>query len=91
MRRRSLRAQCDAALAGYCYCTRCQRRTGTASSAQARIDGRSFRLVKGAHLVKCWRRPDGGFEKCVWGDPEQLLGNVERVTTYREPGTLENV
>lgn len=27
----------------------------------------------------------------VWGDPEQLLGNVERVTTYREPGTLENV
>ena len=25
--------------AGYCHCTRCQRRTGTGSSVQARIDG----------------------------------------------------
>ena len=50
--------------AGYCHCTRCQRRTGTASSAQARIDGRTFRLLQGEHLVKAWRHPDGGFEKC---------------------------
>jgi hypothetical protein len=50
--------------AGYCHCTRCQRRTGTGSSAQARIDGRTFRLIKGAELVKGWRHPDGGFEKC---------------------------
>jgi hypothetical protein len=51
-------------IAGYCHCTRCQRRTGTSSSAQARIDGRSFRLVSGAEHVKAWRHPDGGFEKC---------------------------
>ena len=50
--------------AGYCHCTRCQRRTGTASSAQARVDGHTFRLVSGEDLVKCWRHPDGGFEKC---------------------------
>ncbi|MDQ6841427.1 MAG: GFA family protein [Actinomycetota bacterium] len=50
--------------AGYCHCTRCQRRTGTGSSAQARIDGRSFRLLRGEELVKAWRHPDGGFEKC---------------------------
>jgi hypothetical protein len=50
--------------AGYCHCTRCQRRTGTAASAQARIDGRTFRLVQGAELVQAWRHPDGGFEKC---------------------------
>jgi hypothetical protein len=50
--------------AGYCHCTRCQRRTGTASSAQARIDGRTLRLLAGEDLVKCWRHPDGGFEKC---------------------------
>jgi hypothetical protein len=50
--------------AGYCHCTRCQRRTGTASSAQARIDGRTFRLLAGAELVAAWRHPDGGFEKC---------------------------
>jgi hypothetical protein len=49
--------------AGYCHCTRCQRRTGTAASAQARIDARTFRLLKGEDLVKGWR-PDGGFEKC---------------------------
>jgi hypothetical protein len=50
--------------AGYCHCTRCQRRTGTASSAQARIDGRTFRLLSGEDLVRAWRHPEGGFEKC---------------------------
>jgi hypothetical protein len=50
--------------AGYCHCTRCQTRTGTAASAQARIDERTFRLVRGHELVKAWRHPDGGFEKC---------------------------
>ena len=49
--------------AGYCHCTRCQRRTGNASSAQARIDGRSFRLLSGGEAVKAWRHPEGGFEK----------------------------
>jgi hypothetical protein len=49
--------------AGYCHCTRCQRRTGNASSAQARIDGRSFRLLSGKETVKTWRHPEGGFEK----------------------------
>jgi hypothetical protein len=51
-------------LAGYCHCTRCQKRTGTASSVQARIDARSFRLLEGEELVTGWRHPDGGFEKC---------------------------
>ena len=54
----------SAVAAGYCHCTRCQRRTGTASSAQARIDGATFRLLSGADLVQGWRHPDGGFEKC---------------------------
>jgi hypothetical protein len=49
--------------ASYCHCTRCQGRTGTASSAQAQIDGRTFRLLSGDDLVKGWRHPDGGFEK----------------------------
>jgi hypothetical protein len=50
--------------AGYCHCTRCQRRTGTAASAQARIDGRTFRLTAGEDALAAWRHPDGGFEKC---------------------------
>ena len=49
--------------ATYCHCTRCQKRTGTASSAQAWVDGAGFELVEGAELVKTWRHPDGGFEK----------------------------
>jgi hypothetical protein len=50
--------------AGYCHCTRCQRRTGTSSSANARVDGSAFRILEGRELVKGWRHPDGGFEKC---------------------------
>jgi hypothetical protein len=55
-------------MAGYCHCTRCQRRTGTAASAQARIDGDSFRLLSGADRVRGWKPPDAGFEKCFCGD-----------------------
>lgn len=54
--------------AGYCHCTRCQKRTGNAVSAQAWIDGSAFRLVQGEELVKAWRHPDGGFEKCFCGE-----------------------
>lgn len=50
--------------AGYCHCTRCQGRTGGGSSVQARIDGRTFSLVQGEELVRAWRHPAGGFEKC---------------------------
>ncbi|HEX8053576.1 MAG TPA: GFA family protein [Thermoleophilaceae bacterium] len=50
--------------AGYCHCTRCQRRTGTAASPQARIDARTFRLLQGEELVGGWDPGDGGFEKC---------------------------
>jgi hypothetical protein len=57
-----------AAAAGYCHCTRCQKRTGGGSSLQARIDGRTFRLLSGEELVGCWRPPDGGFDKCFCRD-----------------------
>jgi hypothetical protein len=50
--------------AGYCHCTRCQKRTGGASSAQAQIDGRTFRLTRGEDLVGGWLPPGGGYEKC---------------------------
>ena len=57
-----------ARIGGYCHCTRCQRRTGTASSAQVRIDGRTLRMLQGEDLVKAWRHPEGGFEKCFCRD-----------------------
>jgi hypothetical protein len=53
-----------AKLAGYCHCTRCQKRTGVAASAQARIDGLSVRMLAGEELISGWRHPDGGAEKC---------------------------
>jgi hypothetical protein len=52
-----------ATAATYCHCTRCQRRTGTAASAQAKVDGAGFEITEGEELVKAWRHPDGGFEK----------------------------
>jgi hypothetical protein len=52
-----------AGAAGYCHCTRCQRRTGTAASAQARIDGSTFRILQGEALIQAWRHQDGGMEK----------------------------
>jgi hypothetical protein len=48
--------------ANYCHCTRCQRRTGTAASAQARVAPGAFRLVSGEDLLRGYT-PEGGFEK----------------------------
>jgi hypothetical protein len=45
--------------ASYCHCTRCQRRTGTAASAQALIEPGSLRIVKGEDVVRAFRPPDG--------------------------------
>ena len=49
--------------AGYCHCTRCQRRTGTAASAQARLAPGSFRLLAGEELVREYA-PEDGWPKC---------------------------
>ena len=47
--------------AGYCHCTRCQRRTGTAASPQARIPPGALRVTSGQELVKAYAPGDGGF------------------------------
>jgi hypothetical protein len=48
---------------GYCHCTRCQRRSGTAASAQARLSPGSFRITQGEELVREYAPPEG-FLKC---------------------------
>ncbi len=45
--------------AGYCHCTRCQRRTGTGSSAGARVRHGALRVVAGRDHVTTWTPPDG--------------------------------
>ena len=53
--------------AGYCHCTRCQRRTGTAASPSARPEPGAFKIVAGEDRLRSWA-PDGGFEKWFCGD-----------------------
>jgi hypothetical protein len=43
----------------YCHCTRCQRRTGTAASASARIAPGSLRILSGEELIRVYDPPDG--------------------------------
>jgi len=45
--------------ASYCHCTRCQRRTGTAASAQARLAPGSLRITAGEELVRSYDPADG--------------------------------
>jgi hypothetical protein len=46
----------------YCHCTRCQRRTGTAASAQARVAPGSLAITQGEELVRAYE-PEDGFAK----------------------------
>ncbi|MBV8081255.1 MAG: GFA family protein [Actinobacteria bacterium] len=45
--------------ANWCHCTRCQRRTGGAASAQGRIAPGSLRVLQGEELLRAYRPPDG--------------------------------
>jgi hypothetical protein len=81
--------------AGYCHCTRCQRRTGTAAAPSARIVPGSLRVVQGEQLIRCWE-PGDGWAKCfcsecggaLWSrspdDPELL--SVRMGTFDGDPG-----
>ncbi len=52
--------------AGYCHCSRCQRRSGTAASVNAQLAPGSFRYLHGEELVRI-HRPDDGFDKAFCG------------------------
>jgi hypothetical protein len=83
--------------ASYCHCTRCQRRTGTAASAQGRVAPGSFRILSGEELVRAWE-PDDGFAKCfcsvcgsaLWsrrpGDGDTEAASVRLGAFDRDPG-----
>ena len=47
---------------GYCHCTRCQRRTGTAASPGARIAPGSLRVLSGEEHIRAYE-PEEGFAK----------------------------
>lgn len=64
--------------AGYCHCTRCQRRTGTAASVQTRLAPGSLRVLSGEDLLRAYEPPEGfakvfcsGCGSSLWSrDPE---------------------
>jgi hypothetical protein len=60
----AVRYEVDAPLeqAGYCHCTRCQRRTGGSASISARVQTGSFRIGRGVDLVEVFG-PEEGFAK----------------------------
>jgi hypothetical protein len=49
--------------ASYCHCTRCQRRTGTAASASARIAPGSLHVLAGEERIRAYDPGGGGFLK----------------------------
>jgi hypothetical protein len=53
--------------ANYCHCTRCQRRTGTAASANALVAATGYRITAGEDLIKTYR-PEDGAPKAFCGD-----------------------
>jgi hypothetical protein len=54
-------------LASYCHCRRCQRRSGSACSANAHPAPDTFRIVSGGDRLRVWSPNEGG-EKWFCGD-----------------------
>ncbi len=51
----------------YCHCTRCQRRTGSAAQASAKLAPGSLHLTAGEEHLRAWA-PGGGYEKVFCGE-----------------------
>jgi hypothetical protein len=45
--------------AAYCHCTRCQKRTGTAAQASAKVAPGSVTVLEGEGLLRDWAPPGG--------------------------------
>ena len=89
----AVRFEIDEALlgAGYCHCTRCQRRTGTAAAASARLAPGSIRITAGEQALRAWA-PEGGFEKLFCGECGSALWAADPDTgdaTFVRLGAIE--
>lgn len=49
--------------ANLCHCTRCQKHSGAAASAQGRVPRDGFELLAGAERLVVYRPPGGGMAK----------------------------
>ncbi len=75
--------------ASYCHCHRCQRRTDTAASANARVAPEHFRITAGEEHVSTWT-PETGFPKsfCSLCGSALFSGGDDRPVGVRM-GTLD--
>jgi hypothetical protein len=65
--------------AGYCHCTRCQRRSGTTSTLNARVAPEGFEILGGAESIRTWTPPDGQPKSfCVNCGGHLFSGDPER-------------
>jgi hypothetical protein len=81
--------------AGYCHCTRCQRRTGSAAAVSALVAPGSLRITAGEELLASFD-PPGGWSKvfcsacggALWAqDPADLDTIAVRMGTFDgDPG-----
>ncbi len=55
------------AAANYCHCKRCQRRSGTAASANAFTPRANLRILSGRGSLRAWK-PENGRAKCFCGE-----------------------
>jgi hypothetical protein len=69
--------------AAYCHCTRCQKRTGTATQASARVVPGSVTVLEGEDRLRDWA-PPGGLAKTFCEECGSHL-------FAREPGSGEIV
>ena len=79
--------------ASYCHCTRCQRRSGTAASANARIVPGSLKVTAGAELLKAFQPPDGSAKvfcsncgSALWPEREGEPAGVRLGALDDDPG-----
>ena len=53
--------------AGYCHCTRCQRRSGALWSLNAMVPRQGYEIVRGEDRVRVWE-PEDGLPKAFCSD-----------------------
>jgi hypothetical protein len=72
--------------AAYCHCTRCQRRSGTATQASGRVAPGSLTVTAGEESLKGWQA-EGGLEKVFCAECGSALfareGDTGEITIVR--------
>jgi hypothetical protein len=77
-------------LARYCHCHRCQQRTGTSCSANARVARAAVEILSGEEKIRSWS-PEGGAPKhyCAECGGHVFSGPLDEEKIVVRLGTIE--